>query len=87
MDLCTIYGSSNNDLLSQLTTALFKIQPKYYNDLQEATARTSQVLVELRRRVQQASLDSGQLLDLEHYLTDIVVTVESLLSVHPQGRC
>ena len=86
MDLCTIYGTTNGGLLTLLTTALFQIQPKYYQDLQEAIPLTSQVLVELRRRTQQTSLDSEQLVDMERYLTDIVCTVESLLAVHKRGE-
>jgi activating signal cointegrator complex subunit 2 len=89
-DLCCLYGSSNQPLLSKMVSNIFKCQPKYYEDLKTTITGTLQALErtidEVNSIGQSASSSSADKIeDVIFFLSDSGKTVKYFLGVFPEA--
>ncbi len=87
LDICTLFHDGNPGLVEKMAAHLFKVQPKYVDDLaecvptiMEAFARTTENLEAFTfNRGLRTSSDVGEFEDLLVYATDLCVTLVSFL--------
>eukprot|EP00741_Cyanophora_paradoxa_P009469 tig00000144_g9173.t1 len=84
LDVCALYGPGRPALVADFCRRLFKQQPAYESDLEEAAGCVAGVLGELRRRCGGgAGLPAGELAEARAYVADIAFSLQQLTKAHP----
>ena len=95
-DLTALYGTSNGPLLSKMLINIFKLQPKYNNDLLESVSAISHVLTSVARDrlgidlddprsdgIPLRTLSATACAELLHFILDIGTTLTQFFTVYP----
>ncbi|XP_055389936.1 activating signal cointegrator 1 complex subunit 2 [Condylostylus longicornis] len=91
-DLIITYGRVNREMLSRVIQTIFRIEPKYLNDLRlslqyfQTALKTIQRKTETEEIVDENSPDINTLDDLALYTLDCALTISILTEILPQAK-